>query len=470
MTRGTRVRGGSRLTRSGWPVVCVLTSVLGIVNAGCSEASEQPPVAVSGPRDSLGLRSIRIPDLGDVNPPEITLRLIHTTTADPGLGHVAGAVFLSDSSLLVADRRSFEVIAFDRSGNVVERTGRWGDGPGEYKHLTRLGIGADGTPFVYDRLQRRFTFLDSRGRATRVQSVTRTGELMPLALLETGQFLSVYEPRPLLPPGVQRGPLILLLANYSSEDARDQRADSLGSWPGMERHVSLDGNEWNPVGFGATTLSAGRGAYTVVATNDPVDLTLYRGSATLLRIRGAASRRVVAARDKAAWIERFLSMYPEERRPAKRTVLERSGVREHYPAFGAVAVGGEGKIWIGGFAGPTERQRKWTVFDATGAPVGGLTLPVFRPEWNQYGRGGQRGREPVGREVTIPNASHELLDVGTGRLAVLRRVEFGDEFIEVYEVDIPRYPELRGDDVQGDAPTQWVTEPSPCGPHPSPAP
>jgi len=438
MARGTQVRSRLRLTRSSRAAVCVLTSVLGMVNTGCSEPSEQPQIAMNGPRDSVGLRSVRIPDLDDINRPEITLRLIYTTTADLELGHVAGAVFLSDSSLLVADRRSFEVIAIDRSGNVVERTGRWGDGPGEYNHLTRLGIGADGTPFVYDRLQRRFTFLDSRGRGTKVQRVTRTGELMPLALLETGQFVSVFEPRPLLPPGVQRGPLILLLADYSAEDARGERAETLGSWPGMERHVSMDGNEWNPVGLGATTLYAGRGAYTVVAASDPVDLTLYRESAPLLRMRGPASERVVGARDKAAWTERFLSMYPEERRPAKRAVLDRSGIREHYPALGALTVDGEGRIWVGRYTGPTERQRRWTVFDANGAPVGGLALPVFRPEWNQYGRGGLRGREPVGREVSIPNASHELLDAGAGRIAILRRVELGDEFVEVYEVIIPQ--------------------------------
>ena len=47
------------------------------------------------------------------------------------------------------------------------------------------------------------------------------------------------------------------------------------------------------------------------------------------------------------------------------------------------------------------------------------------------------GRGPVARGVTIPSASHELLDVTAGRIAILRRVEQGDEFIEVYEIELP---------------------------------
>ena len=69
------------------------------------------------------------------------------------------------------------------------------------------------------------------------------------------------------------------------------------------------------------------------------------------------------------------------------------------------------------------------MFTPAGSLVGRLTLPVFRPEWSQYGGpGGPRGRESVEWEVTIPDASHELLDMGAGRLAVLRRAEEGEEW------------------------------------------
>ena len=142
---------------------CVLTLVLALGKAGCSEVPRQPHSA-GGPRDSVGLAATRIPYGDAAGSSEIAPRLVYSTAPDVELGHVAGAVFLPDSSLLVADRMYSELISLDGSGSVLERAGRHGDGPGEYEYLTRLGIGEDDTPFVYDRCQRRFTFLDSRGR------------------------------------------------------------------------------------------------------------------------------------------------------------------------------------------------------------------------------------------------------------------------------------------------------------------
>ena len=43
--------------------------------------------------------------------------------------------------------------------------------------------------------------------------------------------------------------------------------DTLGQWPGKERHLTPDGQEVE-VGFGATALFDGRGGYAVVGTND----------------------------------------------------------------------------------------------------------------------------------------------------------------------------------------------------------
>ncbi len=40
--------------------------------------------------------------------------------------------------------------------------------------------------------------------------------------------------------------------------------------------------------------------------------------------------------------------------------------------------------------------------------------------------------------VAITSEPHELVDVAHGRIAVLRRGEFDEEFIEVYEIELPR--------------------------------
>ena len=421
----------------------VLLPALAIASFGCREPSQGARGSDSpeGPAtlfasDSASLDIVRISNLDALDPPQVTRRPVYSTAAPSSslqLYNIAGAVFLADSSLVIAHKGSSELIFLDRDGNVRGRTGREGEGPGEYIDMARIGTGPDGTLFVYDGRARRFTLLDSRGGVTDVEPVGRTGEMVPLTHLKSGEFLAVLETRPSLPPGLQRGPLFLVRGDYSWDDL-----DTLGRWAGKERHVTPDRAQWIQVGFGATALYAGRGPYTVVGTNDSLDLTLYEGASPLTRIRGGYSPDEVTTEEKEAWMELMLETFGEEHRPDQRRRLERSTVRESYPAFGALKVDAEGRIWIGAFAKLGERQRRWTILGPDGRLIGALALPLFRPELIRVREGSITGYAALEHETTIPSPRHELLDVAAGRVAILRRDEFGVEFIEVYEVDVPR--------------------------------
>lgn len=393
--------------------------------AGSGEAAEDATVSVS---DSAGVPIVHISDVRGLSLPRLDTRLVYSTAADLLLVRVGGAVFLPDSSLVLADG-STEIIFLDPDGQVHGRTGREGEGPGEYLDIARVGVGADGTLYAYDRRQRRFTFMDSRGTVTGVSNIERIGEIVPLAHLAGGEMTAVFEPRVPLPPGLQRGPLFLLHGSQSWEDV-----DTLGWWPGKERIVSPAQDQWHPVAFGATALYAGRGPYAAMATTDSLDVSLYEGPTPVARIRGGSSPREITARDMAAWTDLFLGMYPEERRSIERGRLEDSTVRETYPAFAALTVDAGGRIWLGDYATLEEQERRWTVFGSDGRPTGTLNLPVFRPEWVQIRAGAMTGYGWVEFETTIPSAEHELLDVMGNRVAVLRRDDLAGEFIEVYEV------------------------------------
>ena len=419
---------------------CLIIAVLAIAGFGCRDDSQNtgnPDVPAESASvflaDSASVDIVRISNLHALNFPQVEKRLIYSTAADLEFDHVVGAVFLPDSSLVVADRGSSELTFLDRDGNVRTRTGREGEGPGEYTRIARIGIGADGSLFVYDRRQRRFTFLDSQGRVAGVKRIERSGEVLPLVRLQSGQSLALFEPRPPLAPGLQRGPLFLVLGDDSWEVV-----DTLGVWVGKERHLSRESGEI-VVGFGATALFDGRGLHTVVGTNDSLDVTLYQGLSPLTRIRGGHSPRQVTAQEKEAWTELYLAMFPEGWRADRRRELEQSTVRETYPAFGALSVDADGRIWIGDFARLAEPQRRWTVLGPGGRPIGALSLPVFRPEWYRFREGlSAMGTGSVEVTTSLPKPRHELLDVTAGRIAILRRGELAGEFIEVYEVEIPR--------------------------------
>ena len=204
-----------------------------------------------------------------------------------------------------------------------------------------------------------------------------------------------------------------MLANATGEIV-----DTLGQWAGKERHV---GDVWDPVGFGLTALFTGRGDHALVGTNDSLNLTLYRGADPVTRIRGGYSPRAVTAPEKAEWTETFLEIFPEEARASWRRRLEQSTVRDTYPAYGAISVDADGRIWIGDYPKLADETRRWTILEADGTPVGTLSIPVLRPIWLED-------------TVAVTGQPHEVLDVAHGRIAVLRRDELGVEFVEVYEV------------------------------------
>lgn len=413
---------------------CFRPTILSLAVAGCQEPAERAArpddaadAATVSVSDSAGVQIVHVSDVQALSMPRLETRLVYSTAADLLLGHIVGAVFLPDSSLVLADDGATEIILLDRDGRVRGRTGREGDGPGEYVDIARIGVGADGTPYAYDRRHRRFTFIDASGAVTGVQDIARIGEVVPLARLVTGELLAVFEPRPLLPSGLRRPPLLLLLGDQAWENV-----DTLGSWAGKERIADED--RWNPVAFGSTALYAGRGPNVVMATTDSLDLSLYDGSTLVTRIRGGSSPREITTREMEAWTDLFLGMYPEERHPTERRRLQNSTVRSTYPPFETLAVDADGRIWLGDYAKHEEEERRWTVFGSDGRPTGTVTLPVFRPEWVQLRAGAMTGYGWVEFETTIPSREHELLDVLGNRIAILRRDDLAGEFVEVHEV------------------------------------
>jgi len=368
--------------------------------------------------DSAGVDIVRISDVHMLDLPEVELRLLHSTATIPDLFFeaVIAATFLPDSSLVIADSRLFELTYLEPDGTVRTRSGQPGEGPGEYRDITRIAVGPDGAPFVFDWRQRRLTFLDSQGTVTdiiRLEQGAGLGAAVPLSRLGSGEVVAALETRPTLPPGIQRGPVFLVLANATGEIV-----DTLGQWAGKERHV---GDVWDPVGFGLTALFTGRGDHALVGTNDSLNLTLYRGADPVTRIRGGYSPRAVTAPEKAEWTETFLEIFPEEARASWRRRLEQSTVRDTYPAYGAISVDADGRIWIGDYPKLADETRRWTILEADGTPVGTLSIPVLRPIWLED-------------TVAVTGQPHEVLDVAHGRIAVLRRDELGVEFVEVYEV------------------------------------
>ena len=117
----------------------LIVAALSTPSLACGDTSPEtsstdgnPGTAAMATVDSAGVDIVRISDVHMLDLPEIETRLVYSTAADPDfhIVRVAGAVFLPDTSLVVADGGSSELVFFDRDGGIRARSGREGEGAG----------------------------------------------------------------------------------------------------------------------------------------------------------------------------------------------------------------------------------------------------------------------------------------------------------------------------------------------------
>ncbi len=125
-------------------------------------------------------------------------RPVHAAVAQtlPGEGRaerlsldpVNSAVVGRDGRLVIAQRATMSVKVFSADGRLARSIGRRGDGPGEFRDVTEVGLLFD-TLWVSDGRLRRVSFFSPEGRLLRTQPYTNLGGRASLLGLLTGGFV-----------------------------------------------------------------------------------------------------------------------------------------------------------------------------------------------------------------------------------------------------------------------------------------
>ncbi|MXX73433.1 MAG: hypothetical protein F4Y73_16460 [Gemmatimonadetes bacterium] len=143
---------------------------------------------------------------------------------------VVAAVRLSNGDIVVADRGASELRSYDSAGIFQWRTGRFGEGPGEFESLGFVGTMVGDSLVSYDSSLMRAQVFDSRGRLVRTMRVsTPPGEATRLGSVSDKAV------------GIVSG---LLIVRYI--DLGETMETGIVRWPN-ERLVSID------LGTGETT-------------------------------------------------------------------------------------------------------------------------------------------------------------------------------------------------------------------------
>lgn len=295
------------------------------------------------------------------------------------LDRVRDAVRLSDGRIAVANGGTSEIRFFDAGGRYLSATGREGEGPGEFKALSRLIRLPGDTLLAYDQMTTRLTWLDAQGK---LLASTQVGDGLgsPLRFaqrLGDGSLLLTRSERRLgasFAGGLTRDTVTFLRATAGT----DQR-DSLFTAPGRESVVEIRGMNVNvarlPHLREALTAPASDGFY--LGINDTYRIEHRRADGSLKRVFLRAQQPQPVEGEYLDSLRRVRER--ESGAQSARNLGDMPGPVT-LPAFSELLVDDEGNVWVRTFPWPGEETSRWDVFKSDGQLLGTVTFPPrFRP-------------------------------------------------------------------------------------------
>ena len=311
----------------------------------------------------------------------------------PELFRVRAALFQSDGRVVLANGGSQELLLFDRDGQPRGQAGGEGGGPGEFRELTFLSVGAGDSLFGYDTREHRLSVFDRTGaftRAVTLRAVDAMGRADQVGVLRSGEIVGAFHRRT-EGVGLVRDSLLVVLFDPSGG-----AAVTLGVFPHQFTH-------WGPhpipggAGTAAFPLPV---AFSSLAAMSVHDTSIYVGLAdrlALIRLDRTGTRRItrqqeapgavteahrqrlftaLAARGMA---ERELEILRELRGPTTLPAFGNEPLTASYDEQAMLVTDLDG-LWLQPFQLPDSAGAAWLRFDAQGFYEGTVTLPArFRP-------------------------------------------------------------------------------------------
>lgn len=357
-------------------------------------------------------------DLFDDDVKEWATELIFSTKSfeDVFLGE-ASSVFARlnpDGALVVS--AGAEILRLGPELGSKVRMARSGNGPGEFRGVSGLGVASDGSLFATDYYNGRFTHFAVDGEVRRIVPRIRPYadgiETVALSPLPDGRMLGIPgQWRPARArdsyAGIHGGPFLRDPVALLVIDSTGTIVDSIGRWSGLERANGV------VVPFARSVIYHSRGGWTAVGESDSLDVSLYHGTELTVRVIGPGrgvtpSRQLRRERDSAVVLA-----LPELGQALVDRMADVAGP-PLLPAFGGVVVDDEQRLWVGEYLPIPQGRRKWRVLSPEGRLLATVVLPAFG-------------------EILLP-ARTELLDVSGGRLVLMRQGDDGAIQLEVRSI------------------------------------
>lgn len=313
------------------------------------------------------------------------------TTLDLSTSQI-GAL-LSDNRVLVATFRPAQILLFSADGTTRTQIGREGEGPGEYRFVTRLEILGRDTIAAYEAVSRRtILFLPDGTPAGSIQYPVG-GTIIPPTpighLADGTQLFQVVNPLGEPPAGAAKYYRVdfPVLAWRSGQAAMD----TLFQLPGpvsMKGSIDVGAGEMviaRPIAFTSQSFAAASNDKIWTTPGDRFELDARDATgAVITSVRMARALRSVSSADRDEYkaklregLERVRGMgfAPPALIESEIKKIDETEFAEQMPAIGLLSIDQVGRIWVTDGTAGVDSVLTYVVFSDKGELLGRVILP-----------------------------------------------------------------------------------------------
>ena len=300
---------------------------------------------------------------------------------DPYLLDISDMLRMSDGRIIVADRVSGELRAFDTLGVHLATWGGAGEGPGEFTNLISLDRWPGDSLVARWSQGNRLTVFDSQGNYGRVFGMQDRDRIYVETVLPDGLVLASRA----VSSESSRNGLSRSRSIYEIRGPEGEPGPPIGSFLGSEWYSPPvdDGVMVIGIPFSRDVVGIPWGDDVVVSSNDAYEIRVYSTDGTLKRIvRRDHDLVPTTPAHLDAYIERRVAGSPEPERAARRREEQERyrDVRlpDTHPAFRRVRADELDHLWVQEYFLPEEAGPNpiWTVFDPEGNVLGFMETPA----------------------------------------------------------------------------------------------
>jgi hypothetical protein len=358
---------------------CSLPVALATIAAGSSacsnESSQQSGVAT---RDSVGIRIVEnsAPVWTDgqgwrIGDPILD---IGGTSESDVISYIQRVIRLPNGNLVLTNVEPREWRVYDSTGRLLVRTGRVGQGPGEFETIDLVGVyGSDSLLFL-DRDGGRFSVFTTDGRFVRTMPLPSfPGYSYDMLFFGDGSLALVRQVEERMNvTGPSRRKVGLYRASLDGK-----HIDSIGVFASTEMFTRIldNGREDMQIPFGKQAAYAFRDSLAYVGSADAFEIMIYGQTGTLHRIiRWKGMPRPVTAAMLAEYERRTAETYPPRFVEDFRRNFKAAPKPSTLPTYDVLVADEGGNLWVREYAILGE-PTSWLVFNPDGRWLGKVSGP-----------------------------------------------------------------------------------------------